>query len=364
MAIFPCHDPVSVTQNTHVIFMRKICLLLVLLPPLFAQAAPPVPLAALGDSDTHGYRDHINFPNPISHRGGKYFQTTHQWTEVLSMLRSGEIDLGAPTVTGTRGRIARALAWVGINARSPRKFDHLYNFAFSGAGCEDLWEGSRQVPQLLSLMKTNPNYWTNGVVTVRIGVKNFGQRPELARLVANPADPQVHAQISTCITELTKSAQAIRAQHPHTAIVLVGIFNNANLAYSHDQWRNPNQLAGIDVALDRFDHALKALVATDKRMAFFDDRAWFASVWGTRDANGQPAYRSLDVGVGLRVTNTIGDPPNNAVLQDNHAGTAFNAKWAQAIVQLLNSKFGMAITPISDAEVARVVAPSGQWPEP
>jgi hypothetical protein len=342
--------------------MHKIFLLIGLIGPLLAQAAQPIPLAALGDSDTHGYRDHVNFPSLMPHRGGKYFQTTHQWTEILSMLRSSELDLGTPTVTGTRGRIARALEWVGIDARSPRKFDHLYNFAFSGNGCEDLWEGSRQVPRLLRLMRTHPDYWAKGVVTIRIGVKNFGQRPELDRLVANPADPSVHAQINTCISELTRSAQAIRAQHPQTAIVLVGIFNNANLAYRHDHWHSPAQLAGIDQALDRFDHALKTLVAADKRMAFFDDRAWFASVWGGRDTRGRPAYRRLDLGAGLYVTNTIGDAASNAVLQDNHAGTAFNAKWAMALVQLLNSAFQMGITPITDAELARVVAPGGHWP--
>jgi hypothetical protein len=355
---------ISSLQPLHSITMRWLFLLWVSLMHLTVQAAP-VAMAVLGDSDTHGYHDSVAFADVASRRGGPYYASTHQWTEILAMLRPEHIDLGLPTLTGTSGRLARLLETLGFDARSPKRFDHLHNFAYSGNGCEDLFEGTRQVPRLIRLMQKDPQRWQRGgVVVIRIGVKNFGLKTSLARLAQQPNDPQVQGQINTCIQKITQAAQAIRANNPQTAIVLVGIFNNAHLAYGHERWNTNQQLQNIEQALDRFDHALQAVVRGDKRMAFFDDRAWFSSLWGTRDASGQPAYRKLVLSSTLQVTNSLGDAPEHAVIADGHAGTAFNAKWAQAMVTLLNQRFDLRMPPITDEEVLHVVAPSGQWPQP
>ena len=91
------------------------------------------------------------------------------------------------------------------------------------------------------------------------------------------------------------------------------------------------------------------------RIAFFDDRAWFAKRWGTRDAQGQPAYRPVVLASGLTVHNTIGDEPHHAVIADGHAGLVWNVLWAQSLVELLNQRLGLKITPIGDAEASRLV---------
>ena len=66
-------------------------------------------------------------------------------------------------------------------------------------------------------------------------------------------------------------------------------------------------------------NVLVVVAAADARIAFFDDRAWFAQRWGGRDGEGQPAYRSLAFGPGLVVTLSQGDAPQHAVLADGHA---------------------------------------------
>jgi hypothetical protein len=328
------------------------------------KAMPSTPLATLGDSDTHGYHDTVAFPDGGPQRGGQFAKTTHQWTEILATLRPGQIDLGPLGTRGTQMRLARALEFVGFEPRSPVKFDHLHNFAYSGLGCESLMNGHRQVPRLLQLMKTNPAAWQRGAVIIRIGMNNFAQKDVLDIVAERPNEPDINARVDACLHAYTQATQAIRAQHPQVAIVLVGIFNNANLSYRQDRWHDPKPLAHIDSVLNRFDNGLKRLVASDQKIAFFDDRAWFASLWGGRDASGKPAYRRLVLGPNLEVSNTIGDAPQNAFIADGHSGTAYNAKWAQAMVNFLNTSFAMGIRPITDEEVMRLVAPLGVWPSP
>ncbi len=319
------------------------------------QPQPPVPMAVLGDSDSHGYHDTVAFPEGSPQRGGAFAKTTHQWTEILATLRPSEINLGPVGMTGAPRRLAPMRAAIGLEARSPRKLDHLHNFAYSGLGCNALMNGHRQVPNLLRLMKTNPTLWQRGVVIIRIGINDFGQKDALDILAKHPSDPALNALVDACLNAFSQATAAIRAQHPQVAIVVVGIFNNANLSYRQDHWHNPEPLAHIDSVLNRFDNGLKRLVGADPKMAFFDDRAWFASLWGGRDAKGRPAYRNVVIGPNLSVSNTIGDEPHNAFIADGHSGTAYNAKWAQAMVNFLNTSFAMGIRPITDDEVMRSV---------
>lgn len=334
--------------------LAGLCTALILILPLtpVAASASTVPLAVVGDSDSHGYQDTRAFPPGSPERGGPRRATTYQWTEVLAALRGDTLDLGPRTATGTPGRVASALHAVGLNVRAPRKLDHLHNFAVSGQGCDDLWGGaSRQVPQLLDLMADHPARWQRGVVVIRIGVNTFGRSSDLDRLARDPRDPSVAARIDACVGHIRAATQAIARAHPRTRVVLVGIFDNAHWAAYLDRWRDPAQLANIAAGLDRFDLALKRLAAERPQWAFFDDRAWFAARWGGRDAQGAPAYRPVAFG-GLAVTNTSGDAPHHATLADGHAGTAWNALWAQSLVALLNSRFALGVPPLADAELA------------
>ncbi|WP_454831264.1 hypothetical protein [Pseudoxanthomonas wuyuanensis] len=305
----------------------------------------------MGDSDSHSYQDRLSFPAGSALRGGAYRDTTLQWTEVLARLRGRELDPGKWGVYGSNGLLARAYELAGGQARAPRKQDYRYNFAVSGAGCESLMGGSiRQVPRLVWLMDQAPQRWRKGVVVIRIGVNSFGTADSLERLARDPADAEVQGAISECIRTVKASVETIHRRHPETRIVLVGIFDNSHWAKYQGRWQSPQQLANIRQGLDVFDHALGRMAQPDRRLAFFDDRAWFADHWGGRDAAGRPAYRPIEFG-GLRVENSSGDGPDHATLGDGHAGLVWNALWAQSLVNLLDTRFGMRVTPIADEEI-------------
>jgi hypothetical protein len=340
-----------------------LALALFLVLPAGASAAPRLALAVVGDSDSHGYQDTLAFPAGTPDRGGPHRAGTLQWTEALERLRGSEIDLGPRERTGTSGRVSRLLEWIGFDARSPAKLDHRRNFAVSGDGCEGLWGGNRQVPRLLRLMDADPAPWRHGAVVLRIGVNTFGRASDLDRLARDPADRSVQGHIDACLSGVARAVTALRERHPGTRVVLVGIFDNLHWARYLDRWPEPRQQAAIAAGLDRFDAGLRRIAAVDPgRVAFFDDRAWFAGLWGGRGADGRPAYHPLVLGPRLAVAHSAGDAPWNAVLADGHAGTAWNAKWAQSLVGLLDTAFDLRLTPVTDDEVRRLVAPSGAWP--
>ena len=327
--------------------------------PAPAASDGSVSLAVLGDSDSHAYHDSVFFPAGSVKRGGDHRSTTWQWTELLQRLRGRQLDQGEWGFHGTRGLVARANRWLGREGRSPPKQDYRFNFALSGADCSDLLEGySQQARALLSLMDQEPARWRNGVVLIRIGINSFGDARDLEQLAHDPRAAGVQEKIAGCVRAIRDSVALLRGHHPKIRIVLVGIFNNADWPNYLDRWHDPVQLANIDEGLDAFDRALAGMAQADPGIAFFDDRAWFAARWGSRDGQGLPAYRDLVLG-NLRVRNTAGDGPEHAVLADGHAGSAWNAEWARALVELMNARFQLAVTPIDRAEV--IAALERKW---
>ena len=320
-----------------------------------AEKVGAVALAVIGDSDSHSYQDRKSFPLGSAERGGPYRQTTLQWTEVLGRLRGQSVDLGEWGLYGTPRLITRVTRIVGISPRSPRKQDYLYNFAVSGRGCSDLLGGSsRQVSSLLELMDEAPARWRNGVVVIRIGVNDFGDGPVLDALARDPMAAIAQEKIARCIRAISESVAALHARYPGLRIVLVGIYDDAHWSTNVDRWQSRVAINNISAGLDVFDHALAGMEHADPRIAFFSDRAWFRRHWGGRDAQGKPAYRDVVLG-SMRISNTAGDDPINATVADGHAGTVWNLLWAQAMVELLNKRFGMGIPPITDAEMIAIV---------
>jgi hypothetical protein len=110
--------------------------------------------------------------------------------------------------------------------------------------------------------------------------------------------------------------------------------------------------------MDLFDNGLRKLAAANRHVYFLDDRAWFRSLWGTRDDRGRPLYKTVHLSPGWAITNTSGDDPHNAVLSDGHAGVVWNTLWAQHLVTSLNAAFGLHFKPITDAEVIDFLQPS------
>lgn len=321
-----------------------------------------VPIAVIGDSGSHSYQDHISFPAGSRERGGPLRSRTFQWTEVLQQLRGKEIDFGPWVTWGRPGLVALAREWIGLQGgRSPRKEDYLYNFANSGASCKNImgtrWgQRYRQVPRLLALMDREPELWRRGLVVFAIGANDWGALLELQ--ARDPSAPELGEAIRFCKDQITAAIDLIHASHPSTRILIVGIGNEADDPINADRFRSAADTANLRIALDRMNGELRRIAQADpKRIAFLDYQAWFVAHWGERGPNGEPDYKVVVLGPTIRIANTAGDEPSNALLSDHHAGLLFNALWAQALAQRLRDAFGLPLTPISDDEIRGLVSP-------
>lgn len=330
-----------------------------------APASPhATPFGVLGDSDSHAYHDEIAFGSLPAARGGVLRGRTWQWTEVLGHLRGGQLDPGPWGKWGTPyRRLSLLRAGLGLDGRFPRKQDFLYNLARSGAVCAHLNEGPQdQVGHLLATMSHESDRWQRGVVVIRIGTNDFGRMESLDELSRDPRAPAVQGLIDACVGQISQAVERLRGAYPDLRIVLVGIFNNAEWEKFHHLWRSPQAQANIGLGLARFDSALRTLVADSPRhLAMFDDQAWFAGLWGSRRVTGEPVYRTVRFGDRFVVSNTGGDSPDHATLADGHAGTVWNALWAQALVELLRDRFGLQVQPLSTRELVDFVDPDGRF---
>ncbi|RZL00046.1 MAG: SGNH/GDSL hydrolase family protein [Rubrivivax sp.] len=328
-------------------------------------AAPDaVRFGVLGDSDSHAYHDGLKFDGLPQARGGALRPRTWQWTEILAHLRPDQLDPGPWGVWGTRFRRLSVLRdALGLDGRFPVKQDYLYNQAYSGAVCDNL-NGAQadQTGRLLTAMQRSPERWREGVVLIRIGTNDFGRQETLEALSRQPDAPEAVALIDACVRDIRTAVQRLRTPYPGLRIVLVGIFNNAEWERFHALWPSPQALDNIHQGLARFDQGLKA-IAQDApgTTLFLDDQAWFAGLWGSRMPSGKPVYKTVRFGSHFEVSNTGGDEPRHATLADGHAGTVWNALWAQSLVAQLNRHFGLSIHPLQTDELVNFVDPDGRF---
>ncbi|KWT97299.1 hypothetical protein APY03_1674 [Variovorax sp. WDL1] len=326
-----------------------------------AVSVNAVPLAVLGDSNSHSYQDRTAFPPGTRERGGALHSRTFQWTEVLARLRGNEIDIGPWVLWGRPGLVALARELIGLpTSRAPQKEDYLYNFANSGAACKNLMgdrfgQRFRQAPRLVALMNQEAERWRRGVVVISIGANDWNAWLELQS--RDPSAPELRRTIDYCSVQISAAISLIHDAHPQTRILIVGLRSGADDPGNFDRYRSGRSMANIKKALAGANARLREIALADsQRIAFLDVEAWFAQRWGGRGPDGEPAYKTATIGPNLHVTNTSGDEPNNAVLNDGHAGSAANALRAQSLVVQLREHFGLALTPISDEEVARFLA--------
>jgi hypothetical protein len=286
-----------------------------------------------------------------------------QWTDLWSRLRPTEVNLGAWSTWGAWGPFANGLQRLGIESSTPRKQDYRYNLAFSGARCVHLTQTpSRQTQSLLHRMAADPERWAQGVVVIRIGVNNIGHRPELDQFARDGLSPEARALVSDCVRHIDHAVRLIRAAHPTTRLVLVGIPDNTEWAIYHEFWQDTAALANISRVLDFFDAEVQAIAARDAQAAFLEDRAWFRAYWGTRSpVDGRPAYRALSLGGRDSIRNSIGDDPRNVVIADGHNGTVLNGLWVNRVIELLNARWDTRLTPLSLDEIARAADPDDRF---
>jgi hypothetical protein len=321
-------------------------------------AANAIPLAVLGDSDSTGYQNTVDYNARALPRqqwvGGEFHAITLQWHEVLARLRGDTLDLGPHGAWGvprhqSLSRVRRALgqAW-----RGPHKQDHRHSFAWPSSCNSLMTEPWAQARQLRDLMDRAPAAWQRGVVVIRTGVNDFGKEETLEALAKDPKDAASLRLMDDCAAQYRAAVSHLRERHPQLRFVLVGIFNNAHWPPLHARWQSALEQSNIVAGLRHFDDALRGMAQADARIAFFDDQAWFQQRWGGRDEQGKPAYRVPLLAPSLAVANTAGDAPTNAVLGNQHAGLAWNVWWAQALLALLRERWSVDVKPITDSEAA------------
>jgi hypothetical protein len=326
-----------------------------------AGSAPPsgrIRFAVLGDSDSQSYHDTQILSNPGA-RGGAWRATTWQWTEVLARLRGDQLDLGEWGLWGSGKYRARFDRVFGVVARTPPKDDYRYDFAVSGAWCNQLLgTPQRQAVNLVDLMDNDPQAWKGGIVLIRIGINDVGGHGVLDELARDPTASHPISLINGCVDAIGETVALIHKRHPQTNVVLVGVLNNADWAVEFDSWQSAQAIANIEAGMDVFDNGLRKIAADNRHVTFLNDRAWFRSLWGARDDQGRPIYKTVRLSPGWAITNSSGDDPHNSVLADGHAGVVWNTLWAQHLVASLNAAFGLHLTPITDAEVVGFLEPS------
>lgn len=307
----------------------------------------------LGDSDSHSYHDELKSID----RGGAWRKTTFNWLTVWAQLRPEEIDPGEMKVFGDGRFLASVKAAFGKPSRVPAKRDFEYNYAFSGARCASLVEQwPQQVNWLGVRLKAAPEKWNDGLVVIRIGVNDFGQREHVRRWAEAAHADEAAQRISECISAISRSVDVIRA-HSTARIALVGIAREYNAPDTYREWEDEADVARIAAVLETFDTGLRDIAAGDPRIAFVDDITWFMARYGDR-ARGdwRPTYTSA----GVTISNTWGDEPHNLVLSDDHAGTVAGGFFANHLIGSLNAAFDLKLTPLTEAEMLEL---AGLTPE-
>jgi len=205
---------------------------------------------------------------------------------------------------------------------------------------------------VVSRMDGNAEQWRRGVVVINMGANDWN--PLLDVQARDASAPELRSAIDYCTLQIRRTIDLIHASHPSTRILLTGWGNEADDPENFDKYRDAASTANIRKALTGANVELRKIADADpQRIAYVDYDAWFAQRWGRRGPNGEPDYKTVQIGPDLRVTNTAGDTLDNALLDDHHAGTAFNAIWAQYLVLRLREAFGLPLTPITDEEIAR-----------
>ena len=320
------------------------------------RPAQAIPLAVLGDSDSHSYQDAL-YPAG-SGRSSEFRERTFSWVESLARLRGSELDPGPWLTWGNNRYIAFATQLLGLPVgRAPRKQDYLYNFAYYGAICDDLMgRRMRQAPSLAALMAKEPARWQHGVVVIRMGLNDWQGMLDLQ--ARDPQAAELDAAIAHCRDRIGAAMALLRQQQPGLRFMVVGIGNEIDDPSQFERFRSAEETGNTAAALARFNGALRTLAEQTPGAAFFDQDAWFRRLWGSRTPDGLPIYRTVTVGGGFEVSNAAaGDDPHNALLDDHHAGTVWNALWAQSLVARLREAFGLPLTPVSDEELWRYLQP-------
>jgi hypothetical protein len=313
------------------------------------------PIAVLGDSDSHTYSDNVLGVR----RGGVYHEQTYQWTEVWNALRPQEVDFGPWGIWGTRSKVASLRAVFGLPARVMKKNDFRYNFAKSGCRCDSLFDTYPfQASSLLSLLEARPGLFDYGLVFIRIGINDFGQKKHLQAWAKTGLDKQAEETVGYCLEQIEKTVQSLLLAIPTINVILVDISHNYNAGFLSKDTFTPNDSDGVLAVLNHYTEGLKKNAGSNERVAYVDD-VWHRNRWGDRfQGNLQ-----MEVFFGGKhpIRNDRGDEPFNLTLNDGHASTVNNGLWLQHAIVEINRQLGLKLTEISELEILTLSDPENRF---
>ena len=312
-----------------------------------------IPIAVLGDSDSHSYRD--EYDNKF--RGGAFHSVTYNWPALWNKFRSHTITMGAFDTWGTHYRIAKIKHHLGLVGRAPKKLDYEYNYAVSGLRCESLLQGwPYQAKWLITRLKNNPEAWKNGIVVIRIGVNNLGSTKQLIQWGNTGLDDHANKVIDACISQIIEASDQILKTHPSIKIALLGMCRDCNITDTYTVWPTLTQITKRNTVLNHFDQKLMAYTQEKDRVLFIDDVKWLIKRYG--DRHNEPIKFATTLADKVSIVSAQGDHPSNLILADYHAGTVYNGLWLNNLIAQLNQGFQLDLTPLSEDEIYSVIAPA------
>ena len=313
------------------------------------------PIAVLGDSDSHSYRD--TYDNKS--RGGEYNDYSFNWLELWERLAGDEISPGRWGVSGSPFRGARLKIILGLKSRLPQKLDYEFNFAFSGLRCKSLLDSwPYQGTQLINELRSNPKFWAKGLVIIRIGINDFGNPGEILRWAEIGLNERSSKTISNCVDTITKISDSILSQASNTRIAILGMTRTYNFSGECCQKLEQAEIENIEQVLSLFDNSLKKYASNLSNVAFIDDHFWFNDIFGSQELGNLKS--KINYLGSIELINSSGDHPKNMLLADHHTGSLYNGLWLTQLISELNLQLGTKFSLPRRTDVIKIVGMATQ----
>jgi hypothetical protein len=247
-----------------------------------------------------------------------------------------------------------------MEAKTPRKADFRWNYARSGARCASLVSAwPQQARWLASAIARDPAAWTDGIVVIRIGVNDLGQRRHLDEYAKTGLTDAHRRLIEECAREIASAIDVVRAASSSVRIVVVGVADDSSWPPATTARRTADVITRMRDVLDAFDRRLEQETTRRSGAVFMNDRTWYYEHWADFDAVGNPRQSGVSLGGATQITNTQGDAPTNLLLDDGHAGTVANAFWLRELITTINRSFGASVPTLTDEEIGALADPDG-----
>jgi hypothetical protein len=311
-----------------------------------------IPIAVLGDSDSHSYRDEYDNKS----RGGKYHSVTFNWPALWDRFRPQEVNMGTYGTWGTHYRIAKVKHWLGLTGRAPKKLDYDYNYAVSGLRCESLLQGwPYQAKWLIKRLESEATHWNNGLVVIRIGVNDLGSTEQLVTWGNTGLNKHAQEVVTTCITQINEAIDQILSIHSSVKVAVMGMCRDCNITDTYTVWPKISQIENRNQVLSHFDKKLINYASQHNRVLFIDDVKWLSKRYG--DRHHEPIKFETKLANKVKIISRQGDHPSNLILADYHAGTVYNALWLNNLIDQLNTGFQLHLSPLTEEEIYSAIKP-------